>query len=180
MVENKKTSIDFVDEMINTILKHEGGFVNDPDDAGGATNYGVTIGTYRRYVNRRATIDDIKNMSKNIAREIYRQQYYYSPKIDKLPEVVQPQVFDMGVNAGPNRAIKIYQQCIGAKADGVIGPKTAKLGEMAIKNGWHPNEYVKERVEFYIKLVKRNRTQEKFLMGWTKRALSFWQEYRGR
>ena len=170
---NHRKSPQFLDQMIDTILKHEGGFVNDPDDPGGATNYGITIKTYRRYVNRQATPHDIKNMSKDIARKIYRQQYCYAPEIDELPEIIQPQILDMSVNAGPSRAIKLFQECIGTTADGNIGPKTIKKAKQSLNNGWHPNAYVDRRIRYYQNIARRRPSLGKFLKGWTRRANSF-------
>ena len=68
---SSETKIPTIEEMLDTILKHEGGFVNHPNDRGGATNFGVTIREYGEWIGRPATIQDMKNMKKEEARDIF-------------------------------------------------------------------------------------------------------------
>ena len=129
-----------IDEITQEIIRREGGYVNDPDDPGGATNYGVTIGTLKRLgldVNRDGRVDtrDVRALSQAQAADIFKKQYFEVPKIGMLPEVLQPSVYDMYVNAGGN-AIKILQRLLGefgfnTLADGAIGPNTACMGVIA-------------------------------------------------
>ena len=96
-----------VRQIAEEIVGREGGFVNDPDDPGGATNHGVTIGTLRRLgidVNRDTRIDvaDVKALTRKQAVEIYLKHYYEGPGIAAVPEPLQASVFDMYVNAGGN------------------------------------------------------------------------------
>jgi hypothetical protein len=105
-----------VREIAVEIVAREGGFVNDPDDPGGATNHGVTIHTLRRLgidVNRDTRIDvaDVKALTRAQAVEIYLEHYYTRPGIAALPEALQASVFDMYVNAGGN-AVKILQRLL--------------------------------------------------------------------
>jgi lysozyme family protein len=171
-----------IDEMLEVILKHEGGFVHDLDDSGGATNYGITIGTYSTWLGREATVEEVKNMKREDAIAIYKDQYYYEPKIDWVPHPAQIQVFDIGVNSGPNRAIKMAQHVVNLAGvvgpiteDGAMGPNTKKAIEKTQeKMGNHYNNaLVEERLRFYQGIVDRKPSQEKFLKGWTKRAKSF-------
>lgn len=170
-----------IDEMIDDVLKHEGGFVNHKNDRGGATNLGVTQDTLSAWLGRPATIQDVKDLTKEIAAKIYKKNYYYAPKIDLLPDLIEPIIFDIAVNSGAGRAIKMLQQALFDKgypvgtADGVIGKNTIKyanewvdsLGAVAI------NTLVDYRVRFYKKIIAKNPSQKVFENGWMARAESF-------
>ncbi len=129
-----------VREIAEEIVAREGGYVNDPDDPGGATNHGVTIGTLRRLgidVNRDTRIDvaDVKALTRKQAVEIYLKHYFEGPGIAALPEALQASVFDMYVNAGGN-AVKILQRLLSdmgypCEPDGAIGPQTIRAAQMA-------------------------------------------------
>jgi len=170
-----------IDEMIEDVLVHEGGFVNHKNDRGGATNLGVTQDTLSAWLGRPATISDVKNLTKETAAKIYKKNYYYAPKIDLLPDLIEPIIFDIAVNSGAGRAIKMLQQALFDKgypvgaADGVIGKKTIHyanewvnaLGAVAI------NTLVEYRIRFYKKIIANNPSQRVFEKGWLARANSF-------
>lgn len=180
-----------VDDLIDHVLKMEGGFVNDPDDPGGATKYGITIHTMRRLgvdVDGNGIVDirDVKAMPMETARAIYKREYFEGPRIDDLPEVLQPTVFDMYVNAGAN-AVKILQRLctkmgFPLKADGVIGPKT--IGEVHNAHR-HSGDvladmYSIERRNYYFRIADRRPQSRKYARtragdkgGWIKRAEEF-------
>ena len=170
-----------IDEMVETILHHEGGFVNDPADPGGATNFGVTIHTYSKWLKRKATVDEVRNMSKDTAIEIYKSKYYYDPRINTLNELVQPLVFDMAINHGPRNGNKMLQRTVNLagfgpiSVDGVIGPGTRRALDSAVDamGNYFVNALVEERLKFYNRIVARRPASGKFLRGWTKRANSF-------
>lgn len=104
------------DKAFEIIIGHEGGYVNDPRDPGGETKYGISKKAY--------PYADIKNLTLDQAKEIYKRDYWDRLEADKLPESVRLMVFDCGVNCGLTAAKKILQRAAGAKDDGVIGPKT--------------------------------------------------------
>ncbi len=129
-----------VKDIATEIVAREGGFVNDPDDPGGATNHGVTIHTMRRLgidVNRDTRIDerDVRALSREQAVEIYLEHYYKRPGIAALPEPLQASMFDMYVNAGGN-AVKILQRLLTdmgypCDPDGALGPQTIRAAKLA-------------------------------------------------
>jgi lysozyme family protein len=129
-----------VREIAEAIVAREGGFVNDPDDPGGATNHGVTIHTMRRLgidLNRDTRIDvaDVKALTRAQAVDIYLEHYFKAPGIAGLPEPLQASVFDMQVNAGSN-AVKILQRLLTdmgypCEPDGEIGPATIRAAQLA-------------------------------------------------
>ena len=151
------------DEIIEHVLKHEGGYVNDPTDLGGETNYGITKRFYPDV--------DIKNLTKEQAKEIYRRDYWDKNRVDELPEQLRHIFFDMCVNQGRGTAVKVLQRAANAKGaklkvDGGMGPATLK----AVQNVEH--DRVKSyRILHYANLVINKPEQEKFWYGWFKRAL---------
>ena len=97
-----------VEEVAAQIVAREGGYVNDPDDPGGATNFGVTIGTMKALgldLNKDGRIDaqDVKALTRAQAQQIFVEHYFRRPRLSELPDAVQASVFDMYVNAGGMR-----------------------------------------------------------------------------
>jgi lysozyme family protein len=132
-----------VTEIATAIVAREGGFVNDPDDPGGATKFGVTIGTMRRLGidltgDGQVTEADVRRLTREKAVAIYVDHYFRRPRIDALPEALQASVFDMYVNAGGN-AVKILQRLLAdmghdIEPDGAIGPQTIRAAAAAAAN----------------------------------------------
>jgi len=170
------------DNPIGLILEHEGGYVNHKADRGGPTNFGVTIATYSKWLGREATIDDVKNMTVETAREIYETQYLTGPRIHTLPEPYpQVLILDMAINHGPRNAIKMLQRTTNlagfgpVSVDGIMGPGTRGSVERAqdAMGNYFQNAIVEERIKFYHRIVERNSSQKVFLKGWLRRANSF-------
>ncbi|MCO8144914.1 holin-associated N-acetylmuramidase [Rhodovulum tesquicola] len=129
-----------VRELAEQIVAREGGFVNDPDDPGGGTKYGVTLGTLKalgidKTGDARVTEADVRALTREDAVTIFIDHYFRRPRIHTLPGLLHASVFDMYVNAGGN-AVKILQRLFNdmgqrIAVDGVIGPKTALAAETA-------------------------------------------------
>ena len=147
------------------MIEHEGGYVDHPDDPGGATNLGVTIGTLSAHLGRRATKDEVRALTKDEVRPIYRKRYWDAVSGDDLPPGVDHAVFDYAVNSGPARSAKALQGVIGAEQDGIIGPVTLgavrQLGARNVIDGLQD-----ERLRF----LKRLSTWPTFGRGWEKRV----------
>lgn len=180
-----------ITQMARGILAHEGGFVNDPDDPGGATNRGITIGTMRRLGvdldgDGDTDIADLRQLTEEQAIDIYLQHYFYGPRIDQLPACLQDSVFDMYVNAGGN-AVKLLQRLLCQMGhvlvvDGVIGPKTAQAALAAsVISGAHLRDaYGIARRNYYYSLADRRPASRKYARrkdggkgGWIRRAEAF-------
>ena len=149
---------------LELVLENEGGFVNDPLDNGGATNKGITLTTLSNYLGRSVSVDELKNISDSLVREIYTNNYWNRCGGNQLASGVDIVVADMAVNAGVGRAIKILQNVIGANPDGYFGPNTLKRSQEmdpADLIGF----YTQARIEFYKSL-----DQPRFIRGWTNRA----------
>jgi lysozyme family protein len=151
------------EDIIDVVLEHEGGYVNDPKDPGGETNFGIA---------RRSHPDvDIANLTKGGAKEIYKKHYWDKNKVESLSEDLRHIYFDMCVNQGRGRAVKILQRAANAKGanlkvDGGLGPKT--IGAL---DGVELNRVRAYRVKYYADLVTRKPDLEKFYFGWFRRAL---------
>lgn len=177
--------------MAEQIVAREGGFVDDPDDPGGATNLGVTIHTMRRLgldLDRdgAVTAADVKRLSKAQAVEIYLKHYFLLPRIAELPEALHASVFDMYVNAGGN-AIKILQRMLcqmgeQVEVDGAIGPQTIKAwARAALAAPRHiADAYGIARRNYYFTLADHRPASRKYARtraggkgGWIKRAEEF-------
>jgi lysozyme family protein len=180
-----------VREIAEEIVRREGGFVNDPDDPGGATNHGVTIHTMRRLgldLNGDGTVSaaDVRQLTQEQAVGIFLEHYFTRPRIDDLPKRLQPSVFDMYVNAG-GQAVKILQQLLvrmglTVAVDGAIGPKTVAAAARALASA--PDHLVDaygiERRNYYFALADRRPTSRKYARsragdkgGWITRAEAF-------
>ncbi len=171
-----------IDQMIDDILRREGGYVDDPVDRGGATNWGITIGTLSDWLGRSATKDEVRNLPRETARDIYRQWYYIRPHINVLPPELQPQMFDMAVNHGPSGAVRILQSLVNdldipqIQVDGLIGHETrSAVGSLAARLGWERlnNALVDERKSFYRRIIRNDPSQKRFERGWLSRAEEF-------
>lgn len=154
------------DAALQHVLEDEGGFSNHPKDPGGATMKGVTLDTYRSYKkNQHLTAEDLKKITGEELRDIYRRRYWDVVKGDDLPSGVDYCVFDCAVNSGPGRAAKLLQEVIGVKSDGVIGPVT-----LATVKAADPieliNKYTDKRIQFWRSLP----TFETFGKGWVARG----------
>ena len=153
------------DEIIEVVLHHEGGYVNDPKDPGGETNFGIA---------KRSHPDvDIANLTKEGAKEIYKEHYWDRNKVESLSEELRHIYFDMCVNQGRGRAVKILQKAANAKGadltvDGGLGPMTLRA---ILKSNLELDRVRAYRVKYYADLVTRKPDLEKFYFGWFRRAL---------
>lgn len=180
-----------VEEIAREIVAREGGFVNDPDDPGGATNYGVTIGTMRSLgldLNRDGKVDvsDVRSLTRAQAQQIFVDHYFRKPRLAELPDALQASVFDMYVNAGAN-AVKILQKLVtrmgfAIGADGVVGPQTiAAVRDAAQAAPDHlADAYGIARRNYYYALADQRPASRKYARtkaggkgGWITRAEQF-------
>ena len=157
------------EKALKRILKHEGGFVNDPLDSGGMTNLGVTKRVWEEFVGHPVSEADMKALTPEIIAPMYKMKYWNSSYCEVLPKGLDYVVFDFAVNAGTGRSVKTLQQAIGCVADGVIGPKT-----MAAINDANPKDLIAKfsdaRADFYQGIVARKPDQARFIKGWLNRV----------
>lgn len=152
---------------LNKLLEHEGTtFVNHPQDPGGATRYGITIDSARRYIDSDYTVKQLKNITLQEVTDFYYKHFWNSPRINELPPYLASFIFDCAVNHGQRQAIRFLQRSLGINADGVIGNQTLKHSELA-----DPLTVCKEvasrRAYFYGRLSTFNT----FGLGWSRRNI---------
>ena len=171
------------DVFFPTLLKHEGGFVNDPADPGGATNKGITMGTFQecaqRYLGLEPTLENLKALTDAQAGKIYKPLYWDKVRGDEIAlQGLANIVFDFQVNAGGNAA-KLLQKVLndlGATppltVDGDIGPGTMSALAGADQRAVY-GAYKQGRIDYYRDLVAKRPALGKFLNGWLNRVNSF-------
>jgi lysozyme family protein len=160
-----------IDDIITDILKAEGWdtYTNDPVDRGGPTKWGITQKAWSEYVGHAAPIDEIKAITEHQARIFYENMYIKAPKFDMLPPLLMPMVVDCGVNHGIRAASKWVQKAVGAKQDGVLGPKT--LDAVTSTNLLAIYQRVAAyRFQLYGKIVSGDHSQAKYAHGWNNRG----------
>lgn len=180
-----------VQEIAAGIVAREGGYVDDPDDPGGATKYGVTLATMKRLgidLTGDGKVDarDLGRLTRSRAVDIFVQHYFRAPRLDALPEALQPSVFDMYVNAGAN-AVRILQRLLTDMGlvcadDGVVGPRTIAQAQAAAAAapGHIVDAYAIARRNYYFRLADARPASRKYARtrtgtkgGWIRRAEEF-------
>jgi lysozyme family protein len=151
------------------LIYHEGGYVNDPKDAGGETKFGISKRSYPHL--------DIKNLTQDQAKQIYFVDFWIKTKCeDVVDENVAIKLFDLAVHAGIPQAIKLIQRALRAAGthvaeDGIIGPAT-----LAAINKSDPTDLLaalkSEAAGYYRLIASANPSQTRFIEGWLSRAYS--------
>lgn len=146
------------------------GFTNDPNDTGGATMVGVTIGTYRSYCRYKGakvpSVQDLKNMPYKVWRDVVYTMYWNKWKADTInDQSVANMAVDWVWHSGA-ATIKKVQSLLGVTADGIVGPKTvaALNADKDIRT-----KIYNARKAYFEAIVKKNPSQKKWLKGWMNR-----------
>lgn len=165
------------EQIVADIVTREGGFIDHPADEGGPTKFGITAATLGNWwgLPRPATVDEVRALTVEQAKTIYRQRYIRQPGFtqENIPdERVRTFVIDTGVNSGPSTAMRHLQTAVRVSADGRWGPIThaavlASDPEAVLK------DLIRLRCLHYVRIVQGDTTQAVFLAGWISRALSF-------
>ena len=182
-----------IKDIAEEIVAREGGYVNDPDDPGGATNHGVTIHTMRRLGldltgDGKVTAADVQRLTRAEAVGVFIEHYHKRPGIGGLPEALQASVFDMYVNAGAN-AVTVLQRLLTdmgfpCDADGAIGPATIRAAQMAqdAAPSHLADAYAIARRNYYYAVADARPASRKYARrrdggkgGWIARAEGFMQ-----
>ena len=150
-------------DLVEGILAREGGYVDHPSDPGGETKYGIAKRSHPK--------ENIRNLTKRRAIQIYEKSYWNPSKASSLPGSLQETYFDMVVNMGQRRAVKILQKACNSKGcklvvDGLIGRntirETKKIDDSRLKV---------YRILFYTDLISRKPKLADFIVGWIRRAM---------
>lgn len=159
----------FID-IIPRILEREGGYVNNPNDRGGATNFGITQRVYRDWKGDPKA--DVKSLDKSQASQIYFDLYWKPSKAEQLPESIRDIHLDAAVNHGVGRAAKLLQTASAVTIDGAIGSKTLAAAK-ALNPELLKLRYIVARYKFYGGIIQRDRSQVVFMAGWMARMDHF-------
>jgi len=150
---------------LSRVLKHEGGYVDHPKDPGGATNKGVTIATFRRYVKPNGTKADLRAITGEQVATVYYKHYWAAVHGAELPAGVDYAVFDLAVNSGPSRAARFLQRVVGVAQDGRIGPAT-----LAAVRKTDATELIARLCDARLTWLKTLKTWPTFGKGWERRV----------
>jgi lysozyme family protein len=153
------------DQCIALVLQHEGNFVNHPSDPGGATNKGVTKKVWEEWVGKLVSIDDMKALTVEDVKPLYKAQYWDRIRGDGLPAGVDYVCFDAAVNSGVVRSAKFLQAALGVPTDGVIGPATLAAAEAR-----NPRELVTDLCDRRSAFLQALPTWSVFGKGWSRRV----------
>ena len=147
------------DEAFHELLGHEGGYSDHSDDPGGKTMWGVT----ERVARANGYTGDMRNLPVEVAKRIYKKDYWDAVQADILPEDIRYAVFDAAVNSGPPQAIKWLQACLNVEQVGVLGPKTKAA--LSVNTKPLKAKYLGVRLMFMTDL----KNWKSFNRGWAKR-----------
>lgn len=156
---------------LRLIFGHEGGYSNRKTDSGGPTKFGITAKTLAASLGKPSvSAERVQALTLSEAEKIYRQSYWTQSGGDVLPKGLDYCVFDMGVNSGPNRAVKTLQKVVGVKQDGWIGEAT--LSAVKDYEGGVPQlirDYCEARMRFLM-AIKGSTGWSANGRGWTIRV----------
>lgn len=152
------------EKAIDFVLKMEGGAEgeNDPNDPGGYTKFGISSKAYPNL--------DIKNLTVDQAKEIYRNDYWNACRCDELPSSLAISVFDTAVNQGTSKARRLLQVALGVIADGVIGEQTITAAHKADKRT--ARKFLAERLAAYANTMAKNQGLLVYAVNWSNRVLA--------
>ena len=162
-----------VDDVIDDIIRREGGYVDNPADRGGPTKYGITQVTLTAWRGRPVTPKDVEELTVEEARRIYRTLYIDKPGFASLPEPLRGLVVDTAVHSGVKTAVKLLQKALGGLlVDGVLGPVTMAAVRDA-NLSWLYRNMLAERIRYIGEVIKVRPANAVFAKGWMERISEF-------
>ena len=153
------------DKSLALILKHEGLYVDHPQDPGGATMKGITLATFTDFKGRAMSKEELRAISDADVRAIYKSRYWDAVRADELKPGVDLLAFDMAVNKGVGRAARLMQRAAGVAEDGALGPKS-----MAAINALDAADFIAKVSEARRDFYKSLKTFPTFGKGWLRRV----------
>lgn len=142
--------------MFDRLMGHEGGYVNNPDDPGGETNWGISKRSYPNV--------NIKTLTRLQARDIYYQDFWLPLNANQLHDGVAYELFDFAVNSGISTAIRAFQRALGVADDGHFGPRSLAAAQ-AMSESDQIMRVLAERLDF----MTRTSGWPTFGKGWARR-----------
>lgn len=148
------------DDVIDRVLKHEGSYSDHVEDRGGKTMYGITEAVARRVGYR----GDMRELPLDLAKRIYKEDYWNAVRADALPAGIRYHLFDAAVNSGPTQSVKWLQRALGITADGVVGPITIAYAASA-----NPHDLRAKMLAQRLRFMTDLPSWPSFGRGWAKR-----------
>ena len=148
--------MNWFDQCFEKLIAHEGGYTEGKNDPGGETNYGISKRAYPQV--------DIKNLTRDAAKQIYKRDYWDRAQCDKLPPTLAYLLFDAAVNSGIGQAIRFLQRAIGVADDGLLGPLTLAAIQRTDSESLCAR-FIGQRLDFMTRLS----TFDYFGKGWSRR-----------
>lgn len=164
----------FTDALAFT-LRWEGGYSNNPNDPGGATMKGVTQRVYTAYLQSHNLANaNVRNITDAQLNDIYAAEYWSPSHCQSMPPPVAIAVFDLAVNGGVARAVRMLQSTLAVTPDGIFGPGSLRAlntrTATAADTNAFVNAYLSSRETFYRNLATQNPKLQTFLKGWLNRV----------
>jgi lysozyme family protein len=160
-------------QIIDGILVREGGYVDHPADKGGPTKFGITQATLAEWRGKPCSADDVRALTENEAREIYREQYIVRPGFLGIEnEAVRALAVDSAVNHGVKPAVKLLQTAARVFPDGIFGPNTRDAVNRMTPSVLY-RRLCAARVRLYGQIITKNPSQAVFAAGWSARVAEF-------
>lgn len=154
--------------LVAWIKSWEGGFVNDPDDLGGATNKGITLATFRAVYGKGKTVEDLKRLTDAQWEHIFRTKFWDRWKADSIRDVSVAYLLVQWVWGSGAYGIRVPQRVLGLDVDGIVGPKT--IAAVNARNGRQLFDLLKAEKKAYFERICVSRpANRKFLKGWLRR-----------
>jgi lysozyme family protein len=161
------------EKAFNKLIKIEGKYVNDPDDPGGETNYGISKRSYPNL--------DIRSLTKDDAKRIYLKDFWSVLGCHQIQsDILASQLFDFGVNAGTETAARMLQTILNKyfpgnslSVDGLIGPLTLEKMSALTPVGLYDlsKSYKLGRIDYYMQICAIRKESKKFLYSWVRRVI---------
>lgn len=151
------------DEAFTRLLGSEGGYSDHKADPGGKTQFGITEAVARAH----GFTGDMRTLTRDEAKRIYRADYWEPVRADELPQQVRYDVFDGAVNSGVKQSVKWLQRAAGVTDDGIIGPKT-----LAAVHALAPDRVAKRYNGHRLRFMKDLKNWPSFSRGWADRIAS--------
>jgi len=155
------------EKCLEMLLVHEGGYVNNPADPGGETNLGVTKRVWQEWVGHDVSEKEMRSLTPTMVAPLYKRKYWDACHADDLISGLDYCVFDVSVNSGVGRAIKLLQQTVGATPDGGYGSITAALVKEAEKD---PEKVISLFCARRLEFLESLKAFPIFGKGWSRRV----------
>lgn len=160
-------------EVIDALLKREGGASNHPNDKGGATKFGITQRKLGEYRGKSVSQAQVFALTESEARQIYHDDFIEKPGYEKIKDAaLRGLMVDSAVQHGVFTASRWLQAAVGAKQDGQIGSKTIAALEATDARTVY-RDVLRSRAEFYGSIISRDHSQAVFALGWLRRLALF-------